>query len=68
MSALLLRIWLAAGTALAWALDALWYDDRQPCANRDCGRRTHFLRRSDHGLLLCLTCGPAEQGARHDLF
>jgi hypothetical protein len=65
---LLLRVWLAAGTALAWLLDALWYDDPLPCGNRDCGRRTHLLRRGPGQLLLCLSCAPAEQATRHDHF
>lgn len=65
---LLLRIWLAAGTALASLIGALFYDHPQPCGNRDCPRRTRFLKRGPGQLLLCLRCAPAEQSASHDQF
>lgn len=68
MTRLWFRIWLAAGTALASLLGARWYDDALHCANRDCGRRTHFLRRGPGQLLLCLSCAPAEASTRHDHF
>ena len=68
MTRLWFRIWLAAGTALASLRGALWYDDARRCANQDCARRTHFLRRGPAGLLLCLTCAPPERGTTHDHF
>jgi len=68
VTALLLRLWLAAGTFWAFLIGAGFYDDPLPCANRDCTRRTRFLRRGPGQLLLCLSCAPAEQAARNDQF